>query len=144
MTAADAGPQPVAVADASVWISRFVASDVHHRASRTWLEAQLSSGATVAAPRLLLVEMATAVARRSGDTALALDIAGTLASDPQLVFVDLDAAFIVEAYALGAELRLRANDAIYAAAARRLAVPLYSWDDEHVERAGELKPINTP
>ncbi len=130
------------VVDASIWISRFIAADTHHRVSRTWLQARLSTGAAIAAPRLLLVEMATALARRSGDTALALEITRTLASDPQVVFVDLDAALIDEAVTLGARLRLRANDAIYAATAQRLALPLYSWDNEHVERAVALRPTH--
>jgi predicted nucleic acid-binding protein len=132
------------VVDASVWISRFVPSDVHHQESRAWLEAHLSTGSALAGPRLLLVEVATAIARRTGDATLALEITRSLAGDPQLVFLDLDAALIEAACQLGAELRLRANDAIYAAEARRLAVPLYSWDDEHVERAGALRPTSAP
>ena len=45
------------VVDASVVVSRLVAHDVHHAASRAWLTRHVSEGGLVVAPALLLPEI---------------------------------------------------------------------------------------
>ncbi len=82
-------PQPSAVVDASVWISRFLPSEAHHVSSRAWLTTQLSSGATLAAPNLLLVEIATAIARRTNNDPLAIQITQSLEQEPQLQLIEV-------------------------------------------------------
>jgi len=59
------------VVDASVVVSHLVPHDVHHAASRAWLTRHLSEGGLVIAPALLLLEIAGAVARRTGAPRLA-------------------------------------------------------------------------
>jgi predicted nucleic acid-binding protein len=59
-----------AVVDASVWVSRLVSADVHHRTSQTWREAFVGSGAQCVAPVLLLAEVAGAMARRTTEARL--------------------------------------------------------------------------
>jgi predicted nucleic acid-binding protein len=39
---------------------------------------------------------------------------------------------------------MRGADAIYAAVARRLRIPLVTWDAEQQQRAGTLIPTYTP
>jgi len=54
------------VVDASVWVSRLVPQDVHHFASRRYLEERAAAGDPLVAPALLLAEVAGAIARRTG------------------------------------------------------------------------------
>jgi len=129
-----------AVVDASVWISRFLPSEVNSPISRAWLHGQLSAGALLGAPSLLLVEVGAAIARRTQDERLATQITQSLEHEPQLLLVDVDRALIAQAYAIGIRLRLRAADAVYVAVAQRLGVPLYSWDGELIARASALAP----
>ena len=61
----------VTVVDASVWVSRLVPQDVHHAASRRWLEEQAAGGDLLISPTLLLAEVAGALSRRMGQSELA-------------------------------------------------------------------------
>lgn len=62
------------VLDASTWISHLVWEDEHRQETQAWLRSRPLTPGRFAAPSLLLVEVAGAVARRSGrpDTALRL------------------------------------------------------------------------
>jgi predicted nucleic acid-binding protein len=55
-----------AVIDASVWVSRFVTHDPHHAASARWLATTTASEGLLAAPTLVLPEVAGPIARITG------------------------------------------------------------------------------
>src|SRR5262249_31383549 len=60
-----------AVVDASVWVSRFVTHDAHHAASVRWLAETTSVDGLLAAPALLLPEVAGPIARITKNPRLA-------------------------------------------------------------------------
>jgi predicted nucleic acid-binding protein len=62
----------------------------------------------------------------------------------ELRVAPVDMAVGREATRLAADLRMRGADAIYAAVARRLRIPLVTWDAEQQQRAGALIPTYTP
>lgn len=95
------------VVDASVWVSALVPVDVHHAASRRWLEARLQEGAPLIAPVILLAEVGGAIARRTGDAALGRQAAGMLLAFPTLRLTPVDDRLGGEAALLAARLRLR-------------------------------------
>ena len=128
------------VVDASVWVSRFLPPDVNHAVSRLWLYRHLRAGGRVIAPTLLLVETAGALARRTGDQAGAMTIASRLRRLPRVRWVALDGASRDDAARLAIQLGLRGADAVYVAVARRLGVPLVSWDSEQIARAAATAP----
>jgi len=138
----------VIVVDASVWVAWLVATDAHHAASRSWIRRWLRRGGTVAIPQLAVVEVAGAIARRSGVAALGRRAATTIMALPALRPYPLDEAAFASATALAAEHRLRGADAVYVALARELAVPLLSWDAEQLARAGtvvtSMRPMDDP
>ena len=78
------------VVDASVWVSRFVPNDVHHQPSYRWLEAALTRGDLLAAPALLLAEVAGAVSRRTGRPELAARAIDLLEQLPNSRLVTVD------------------------------------------------------
>ncbi|OGG56296.1 MAG: hypothetical protein A3F84_18975 [Candidatus Handelsmanbacteria bacterium RIFCSPLOWO2_12_FULL_64_10] len=126
------------VVDASVWVSAFFPTDAHHLVSTGWLSRFAAIGDRLAVPTLALAEVAGAVARRSGVTALGEEAVGRLSRVPGLRMVDLDLTLAGEAAQLAALYRLRGADATYAALAFRLGVPLWTWDAEIFLRAGSI------
>jgi predicted nucleic acid-binding protein len=132
------------VVDASVWVSRYVPADVNHAASRTWLFGHLSAGNMVIAPTLLLAEVAGALARRTGDSQRAEELVHHLRQLRTMLWVALSAHVRDHAAHLAATQRLRGADAIYVSLADRLKVPLVTWDQEQLKRAGALIAARTP
>ncbi len=134
----------MSVVDASVWVSRLVAQDVHHQASRCWLDGQLAQGALLVAPMLLLAEVAGAIRRRSGQAALAEQAIETIVRVPGLRLVALDTHLGHEAARMAARLGLRGADAVYVALAQQLGLPLVTWDPEQTTRAESLVRVQIP
>jgi len=123
------------VVDASVWVSALVPSDVHHAASRRWLEARLREGTPLVAPVILLAEVGGAVARRTGDIALGRQAVDMLLAFPTLRLAPVDDRLGSEAALLATQLHLRGVDAVYVATAILVGAPLVTWDVEQRKRA---------
>jgi predicted nucleic acid-binding protein len=134
----------VTVVDASVWVSRLVPQDVHHAASRRWLEEQAAGGDLVISPTLLLAEVAGAVSRRTGQSELAHQAVQMLLRLTELRLVPLDSRLGRSAARLAAEIGLRGADAVYVATAHHLNVPLVTLDREQQARAGRLVEVRSP
>lgn len=132
------------VVDASVWVSRFVPSDEHHQASREWLEARLNRGELLAAPVLLLAEVAGAIARRTRAAELGLQAIDSLLRISSLRLVAIDSRLGEEAARLAATLHLKGADAVYAALAHHFKIPLITWDADQAERVRSLISVSPP
>ena len=132
------------VVDASVWASRLVPQDVHHEASRRWFETFATDGGRLVAPVLLLPEIAGAISRRTGVPDLARQAVQQLQRMRTLRLVALDRRLGQAASRLAADLRLRGADATYVAIADQLKIPLLTWDNEHVEKAGKRITVRLP
>jgi predicted nucleic acid-binding protein len=134
----------VIVVDASVFVSASLASDAHHQASIAWLSRWLARGDPLCAPMLLMVEMAAALARLTGNPLEGYRAVRTFRQIPQMQFFALDRQRGTAAVQMAAELRLRGADAMYLALARELAVPLVSWDAEQIARGTRFVTTFTP
>jgi predicted nucleic acid-binding protein len=134
----------VRVVDASVWVSRLVPQDVHHQASRRYLEKRAAAGDPLVAPVLLLAEVAGAIARRTGAPELGRRALEGLLRFPGLRLVTMDRHLGQEMARLAADLQLRGADAAYVAVAVRLSLPLVTWDREQALRAAPRIPVLTP
>lgn len=132
------------VVDASVIVSRLVPHDVHHEASRGWLDRHVAGGGLLIAPALLLPEVAGAIARRTGEPRLARRAVDAVLRVPGLRLVPVDEALAGIAARLAGRLRLRGADAVYIAAAATLRLPLVTWDVEQRERAASLIEVQVP
>jgi predicted nucleic acid-binding protein len=134
----------VHVVDASVWVSRFVDEDIHHEPSRTWLAGRVEEGTTIAAPALLLAEVAGAIARRTNRSELATRALSLLQRLPRMRLVPVEMELAQLAGRLAGDLGLRGADALYVSLAQRLGVPLVTWDRDQRERSAATIDVRTP
>lgn len=132
------------VVDASVWVSRLVPQDVHHVSSRQWFEQYTAGGDRLVVPILLLAEVAGAIARRTGQPDLAHRAVNHLLRLRALRIVPVDRRLGRDAAQLAADLKLRGADATYVAIARRLNIPLITWDEDQQARAEQTITVYTP
>ncbi len=126
------------VVDASVWVARLVEGDVFHALSRAWLEEQRATGYRFLAPALLLVEVAAAISRPTGNPQLARQAVTALKNLSDLRLVDMDAALVQTAAQVAADLGVRGADAFYIAVAYRLNLSLATLDVDQRRRASRL------
>jgi predicted nucleic acid-binding protein len=134
----------VVVVDASVWVSRLVAADVFHAASRSWFTQHALDGGQYAAPSLMLAEVVGAISRRTGQPELANRALQHLLHLPGLRLVGLDRRLGKAAAQLAGSAGLRGADAVYAALAQHLEIPLVTWDQEIGRRLGAGLTVLTP
>lgn len=132
------------VVDASVWVSRFMPNDAFHDASRAWLLRKVTAGEPLVAPIILLAEVAGAIARRTGDKKLGYQTVQQIRQVPTVQIIALDESLGDYAAQLASDLQLRGPDATYVAVARRLDIPLVSWDHEQLDRAAQVVVAQTP
>lgn len=112
--------------------SRLAESTVHRARSNAVL------------PSLVLAEVGGAVSRRAGDATLARAVVHEMLTIPELEVVPIDELLGLQAAHLAVDLRLRGVDACYVAVARKLEVPLATWDDELCERAAGAVQVLRP
>ena len=133
-----------AVVDASVWVSRLVASDINHTASHKWLEAHVAGGGLMVVPVIVLAEVGGAISRRSGQPRLGRQAIESLLRLRALRLVAVNRALGEAAAHLAADLALRGADVTYVALAQQLSLPLVTWDSEQLARAAKIVVAYTP
>jgi predicted nucleic acid-binding protein len=116
------------VVDASVWVSWLIMDDVNHDASLLWIQRYTATSGFLVAPTLMLVEVAAAMSRQMGETALAKETARNLHATHKIRLVPVDISLVWAAVEVAADLKLRTGDATYVAIAHQLKIPLISWD----------------
>mgnify|MGYP001278401041 CR=1 FL=1 len=132
------------VLDASVWVSYLLPPDANHAVTYRWLSDRLREGEVIVAPVLLLAEVAGAIARQTNQPLLGQKTIDRLLSVSNLRLIGLDHAAALRAARIAAERQLRGADAIYAATAAALNIPLVSWDCQQLARAGEIVLAHAP
>lgn len=129
------------VVDASVWFARLIGKDTFHNISRQWFSTHQAEGVYFISPTLLLVEVAAAISRRTGDSQLARRAVETLEGLPDLRLVEMDRSVVQMASKVGADLGVRGADAFYIAIAQQLRLPLATLDNDQKERASRIVSI---
>ena len=137
-------PTPMVVVDASVWVSRLVPQDAHHEASKRWLEEFGARKGKLVSPVLLLLEVAGAISRRTGEPSLAHQAVKQLQQPGRLRLVPIDRRLGLMAARLAADLGLRGADAAYVAVAQHLGIPLLTWDEDQKEKSGKVIQVLFP
>lgn len=126
--------------DANIWVAAFDSRDRFHLQSTALLRAVALKGLGLHGPAFVTLEVACALARRAGDSAVGALVEQRLRAHPTLVLHPMDDRLLEAARELGTARLLRAADALYAATASLTAAPLVTWDDELVQRAEAVTP----
>jgi predicted nucleic acid-binding protein len=130
--------------DASVFVNAFNPHEAGHAASLGLLQHAHDEDVPVIVPSLLLVEVASAIARVTGASEAARHYAESIAALAHVMVVAVTAALARDAAAIAAGYRLRGADALYVAVARRYATALVTRDEEQRRRAAAVVPCITP
>jgi len=93
---------------------------------------------------LLLAEVAGAMSRRTADATLARRAVTAILLVPTVRLVAVDQRLAHVAAQLAGDLGLRGADAMYAATAMELNVPLVTWDQDQLARAGQRIAAGSP
>lgn len=134
------------VVDASVWVSRFVRTDIAHERSKRWFSDAAEKQLTLYAPAIVLPEVAAAIARTiegtRGDELAGEALAVLRASGVKIIEVSV--ALGAKAAQIASQCRVRGCDAVYLALAEQLSETLVTLDNQQRERgaavAQTLKP----
>jgi predicted nucleic acid-binding protein len=124
--------------DASVHINALNPAEADSADSQAFLDQMQQQHIPLFCPTLLLVEVASAVARALGDAERAAALAAALRGWSHQTLVPLDAALADRAANLAATARLRGADAAYAAVAQQYGTTLVTLDRRQLER---LPPV---
>jgi predicted nucleic acid-binding protein len=130
--------------DASVLVAAGAPDDPAGADAAGFLASAFAADLPTHLPTLTLVEVAAAIARRTGDADLALHAGQALLGLPGLVLHALDIDASADASALASRLQLRGADAIYAATALRYAATLVTLDDELLTRSRPVVDAVSP
>ncbi len=132
------------VIDASVYVAIVNTDDVHHRASRQWLESTLRAGETIQAPAIILNEVAAAVSRGVKNQRLALETIERLEHSTIIQLAPISIPLAKSAAHIAAKQRIRGCDAVYIALAADMGESLVTWDRQQKERGASLVTTFTP
>jgi predicted nucleic acid-binding protein len=131
------------VIDASVVVALHHAGDRHHRVAFAWLKA-LDSNERLAAPNLMVVEVAAAIRRLSGDADLAEEAADDVRSGGWIDLYPLTPEREEAATRMACDVAVRGADAVYLALAAELGQLLVTLDRQQLERGGEVGSVVRP
>lgn len=120
--------------DASVFVASARSLEAVYATSREFLRKIRAQSVDLFCPHLILPECAAAIARPTGDAALAAEVVTLIEGFPGLHLVALGAPLARRAAQIAALYRLRGADAVYIAVAEAFNATLVTWDLEMAER----------
>lgn len=126
------------VIDTSAWVSRLQKADQNHNAARAWIDSYLENGGAFVAPVLLTVETAAAIGRGTKKPKLAAQAVEELIAMVEMSLYPIDDALSQEAATIAGELSLKGGDACFVALAKKLNLPLVTFDGEQLSRTKSI------
>ena len=134
----------MAIIDASVYLALIHAHEEDHTNSWAWFEQAQAAQEPIAAPVILLAEVAAALSRGTGDLALAHRVVGQLEHSGLIELVPVTLAVAKRAAAIAADHRFRSCDAVYVALADQLGDCLVTLDRQQLERSAAIVSAREP
>jgi len=130
--------------DASVFVAAARAEEVHYLVSRRFLQQARAHDTSLFCAILVLPECAAAVARPTGDSALAEELVVLVEGFPGLHLIALEASLAHRAVRIATAHCLRGADSVYIAVAEAFNAALITWDTEMLERGSDVVETRTP
>lgn len=129
--------------DANIWLAASNLNEPHFQDAARLFVTIAQKRLEIVCPVLVVVETACAAARKTGDAEAGETMRQAVLATPQLRLVAFDESLAKNAANLGARLKLRAADAVYAAITCQTGSILITLDQELRKRAADL-PCLTP
>ena len=130
--------------DASVLTNSFVRGEKFHEQSRRVMERIRKEKSIVYLPEIVLPEVASALARGTGNHKTPLEFVAEIRRVPNFVFIPIDSELSNLASKFAAENKMKGCDSIYAAVSFRFDCKLVTLDNEQKERASKIIKVVTP
>jgi predicted nucleic acid-binding protein len=108
------------------------------------MRAQAAQGHLLAVPSIFFAEVGGVVARRTGSAEMGMEAIQRIVRVPALRIIPINRDLGMDSGKLAAQLHLCGADAVYVALARRLNIPLATWDQELLQRAGQVVTVQRP
>jgi predicted nucleic acid-binding protein len=134
----------MAVIDASVYVALINAKEEHHATSWKWFEDAQASGESIIAPAILLAEVASALSRGVGDSALAHRAVEHIKRAGIIEVVPVALPIAELAASIAADHQIRGCDAIYVATAKQYSETLITLDRQQLEWAISVVSTRAP
>ena len=134
----------MAVIDASVYVTLINAREKDHARSWAWFESVKAAQESIAAPVILLAEVAAALSRGVGDLGLAQQVVGQLKRSGMIDLFPVTLALAEQAATIAANHRIRGCDAVYIALADQLGEHLVTLDRQQLERGAAIVNAHEP
>lgn len=130
--------------DASVITNSFIEKEEHHQYSKELLSKIKRENIIVILPEITIPEVASAIARETKDSTLALEFTQSLRMIENFVFIPVDKEISNLASKIAAERKLKGSDSIYIAVAYTTKAKLITLDEDQKEKSKDLIQALTP
>lgn len=134
----------MAVIDASVYIALINAHEPFHQGSWAWFEAARAAQEPIAAPTILLAEVAAALSRGVGSPQLAQRVVQQIQESGIIALYAVNQPLAAQAAQIAAEHLIRGCDAVYVALAVQLGEELVTLDQQQLERSARVVRTHKP
>ena len=105
---------------------------------------QQPQGQSISAPVILLAEVAAALSRGTGDSALAHRAVSQLTQSNSIELIPVTPSLGEHAAKIAADHRIRGCDSVYVALAAHLNDHLITLDRQQLERSATIIPVDSP
>lgn len=120
--------------DTSVFVASFVESEPLHSKAKKILHDIFNSDSYFILPYTVLVELISAVRRRTGSPEIALRVKKMIESNDHIKFVPLNELRIKQTLALSIDLGLRGMDTILVQVSKEFDTELITFDEEIIKK----------
>ncbi len=134
----------MAVVDASVYVALINAHEEGHAGSWAWLREVFDAGEEIAAPVILVPEVAAAISRGLDEPALAWRAVQQILSRNVVELVPVAPPMAERAADIAIDHRIRGADALYVALAENRRDELVTLDRQQLERGAAVIPTRRP
>ena len=134
----------MAVIDASVYVALINPHEKDHASSWAWFEHNQAAHEPIAAPAILLAEVAAALGRGTGDSVLTQRVVQQLKHSGVIDLIPVTLALAERAAIIAADHRIHGCDAVYVALADQLGDCLVTLDQQQLERSAAIVATRAP
>lgn len=126
------------VIDASLVMALLYQHEAGHTASRRWFGQALVAGEALAAPVIMLAEVAAAMSRGKGDPMRSQQFIRLMGEGEAVLLYPVTLALARRAAEIAADYKIRGCDAVYVALAEQLGQELVTLDQEQLARGADV------